>query len=207
MLPLSRRALLLATPALLLPGHAFAAFALTPRATAGPFYPSEMPADDDSDLVRVEGAVREAGGDVLHLAGKVLDGAGRPFDGVRVEIWQCDAAGVYLHPNDRRAARRDVAFQGFGHAETDTGGVFAFRTIVPEPYPGRTPHIHLRVATGSRALLTTQFYRAGFPQNASDGVFSRLSPAEQERVSMRIAPVAGAARPTFASAIEVVLTS
>lgn len=204
---LSRRALLLAAPALLLASRAGAAPAPTPGATAGPFYPTEMPADDDSDLVRVEGAVREAGGDILQLAGQVLDGAGRPLGGMRVEIWQCDAAGVYMHPGDGRVARRDVAFQGFGHAVTDANGAFTFRTIVPVPYPGRTPHIHLRAVSGNQALLTTQFYRAGFPQNASDGVFMRLSPAEQERVSMRIAPVAAAPRPTFAAGIVVVLAS
>lgn len=204
---LSRRALLLAAPALLLPGHALAAIAPTPRATAGPFYPTEIPADDDNDLVRVEGAVREAGGEILRLAGKVLDGAGRPRGGIRVEIWQCDAGGVYLHPNDRGFARRDAAFQGFGHAVTDAAGAFAFRTIVPVPYAGRTPHIHLRAVAGGRALLTTQFYRAGFPQNASDSLFARLSPAERERVSMLIAPRADAARPAFAAEIAVVLTT
>lgn len=76
---------------------------------------------------------------------------------------------------------------------------------MPVPYAGRTPHIHLRALSGGRALLTTQFYRAGFDGNAPDFLFTRLSPAEQERVSMRLLPVAGATRPTWTTAIRVVL--
>lgn len=74
-------------PRLLLPGPVLAAIAPTLSATAGPFYPVEPPADDDNDLVRVEGAVREAGGEILRLGGLVLDAAARPLTGVRVEIW------------------------------------------------------------------------------------------------------------------------
>ena len=135
---LTRRALILAAPSLLLPGAALAALAPTPGAGEGPFYPVRMPSDDDADLVRVEGAVREAGGDILHLAGRVMDANARPIAGARIEIWQCDANGVYLHPGDRRRASRDTGFQGFGHAKADAAGRFAFRTIVPVPYPVRT---------------------------------------------------------------------
>ena len=145
---LTRRALILTAPALLVPGVALAALAPTPGAREGPFYPVRMPSDDDADLIRVEGAVREAGGDILHLAGRVMDANARPIAGARIEIWQCDANGVYLHPGDRRRAARDAGFQGFGHAKADTAGRFAFRTIVPVPYPGRTPHIHVKVLRG-----------------------------------------------------------
>ena len=118
---LTRRALILAAPSLLVPGMALAALAPTPGATEGPFYPVRPPRDDDADLVRVEGAVREAGGDILHLAGRVLDADARPVAGARIEIWQCDANGIYLHPGDRRRASRDAGFQGFGHATAGQG--------------------------------------------------------------------------------------
>ena len=65
---LTRRALILAAPSLLLPGAVLAALAPTPGAGEGPFYPVRMPGDDDADVVRVEGAVREVGSDILHLA-------------------------------------------------------------------------------------------------------------------------------------------
>ena len=99
---LTRRAFVLAAPALLLPGAALGALSGTPKANEGPFYPVRLPTDSDADLVRVDGAVRRAGGDILHLAGRVLDANGRPIAGARVEIWQCDAKGVYMHPGDGR---------------------------------------------------------------------------------------------------------
>ena len=202
---LTRRALILAAPALLVPGVALAALAPTPGASEGPFYPVRMPSDDDADLIRVEGAVREAGGDILHLAGRVMDANARPIAGARIEIWQCDANGVYLHPGDRRRAARDAGFQGFGHAKADTAGRFAFRTIVPVPYPGRTPHIHVKVLRGGRDLLTTQLYRAGHPQNPSDFLFRRLAPDQQHRVSLAIRPRAASPRPTFETEFDLVI--
>ncbi len=202
---LTRRALILATSSLLLPGVVLAALAPTPGAGEGPFYPVRMPNDDDADLVRVEGAVREAGGDILHLAGRVLDADARPIAGARIEIWQCDANGVYLHPGDRRRAARDTSFQGFGHAKADAAGRFAFRTIVPVPYPGRTPHIHVKVLGQRRELLTTQLYRAGHPQNPSDFLFRRLALDEQRRVSMAIRPRVAFTRPDFETEIDLVI--
>ena len=202
---LTRRALILAAPSLLVPGAALAALAPTPGASEGPFYPVRMPNDDDADLIRVEGAVREAGGDILRLAGRVLDANARPIAGARIEIWQCDANGVYLHPGDRQRASRDAGFQGFGHAKADAAGRVAFRTIVPVPYPGRTPHIHVKVLRGGRDLLTTQLYRAGHPQNPSDFLFRRLAPDEQRRISMAIRPRVASTRPAFETEIDLVI--
>jgi protocatechuate 3,4-dioxygenase beta subunit len=202
---MSRRALLAAAPALLVPRIVLADAMPTPSATEGPFYPTEIPADDDNDLVRIEDAVREAGGDILHLEGRVLDPAARPLAGVRIEIWQCDDNGVYLHPGSQGGAARDAAFQGFGHSTSDAAGAFSFRTIVPVPYPGRTPHIHLKALMDGSEVLTTQLYRAGFAQNESDGLFRRMSREEQESVSMTLRPRAGAARPAFDTAVELVL--
>jgi len=202
---ISRRGLILGTSALIAARPAWAALAPTPRATEGPFYPTEIPADHDNDLVRVEPAVREAGGEILHLRGRVTDLAERPVAGAVVEIWQCDANGIYRHPAQGGLARRDAAFQGFGRAATDGDGRFTFRTILPFPYPGRTPHIHAKVFRAGKELLTTQFYRAGFAQNADDFVFSRLTPAEQDRASMALKPHAGDGRTAWETDILVVL--
>jgi protocatechuate 3,4-dioxygenase beta subunit len=157
----------------------------TPASTEGPYYPSAGArlGDVDNDLVRVAGAVKEAGGEVIVLKGRVLDADRNPVAGARVEIWQCDVNGRYLHPADRGSRPRDPAFQGFGHFVTGADGTYAFRTIKPVPYPGRTPHIHVKVRHNGREL-TTQFYIAGHAQNANDFLFSRLSAAEQRVVSM-----------------------
>lgn len=158
----------------------------TPAATEGPFYPtpSMRMADVDNDLVKVTGLVQEAGGEVIILNGRVLDTDGQPRAGVRVEIWQCDMNGKYLHDGDRRDVVYDAGFQGFGHDITDAQGQFRFRTIRPTVYPGRTPHIHAKVLDGSSELLTTQFYLADHPENARDRLFNRMSDAQKAQVTM-----------------------
>lgn len=170
---------------LAMPGPVRAAVA-TPRAAEGPFYPTAKMrfADTDNDLVKIAGRVRQAGGEIIRLGGRVLNRAGQPIAGARVEIWQVDANGRYLHTGDRGGRARDRAFQGFGHDITDGEGSYSFRTIKPVPYPGRTPHIHVKVLAGG-AELTTQFYLAGEPQNARDQLYRRMSRAERRQVEMR----------------------
>ncbi|MEL7463524.1 MAG: protocatechuate 3,4-dioxygenase [Pseudomonadota bacterium] len=183
-MPLTRRpilASLLAGPFL---GLARAA-ARTPSAAEGPFYPTPAMRfqDIDNNLVRITGAVRDAGGEVVILKGRVLDAERRPVSGARVEIWQCDVNGIYMHTRNR-TADYDDAFQGFGHFTTGEDGAYAFRTIRPAVYPGRTPHIHVKVFADGREF-TTQFYLDGHPLNDRDWLYQRMSAEEREAVTMR----------------------
>jgi len=146
---------------------------VTPGQTEGPFYPVTFPADMDNDLVRVQGQQAQALGQVTHLSGRVLNKRGEPVRGATVEIWQCDANGIYNHPRQPGLQRRDAAFQGYGRTEAPDGG-YTFRTIRAVAYPGRTPHIHFKVHAPGAGRLTTQMYFAGEPQNATDGVLSRI---------------------------------
>ena len=98
-----------------------------------------------------------------------------------VEIWQCDADGIYNHPGDDGQKRRDAAFQGYGRAEVDGDGRYAFRTIRPVAYPGRTPHIHFKVHAPGAGRLTTQMYVAGEPQNAARRRAARASATQGAR--------------------------
>jgi protocatechuate 3,4-dioxygenase beta subunit len=165
-----------------------ASFPPTPRQTAGPFYPVDWSGDVDADLVRVKGEAAQAQGVVTYLRGRVLDARGTPLPGASVEIWECDAFGHYRHPRDRQEGH-DPAFQGRGRAITGTDGAYAFRTIRPVPYPGRTPHIHVLVQASGHEPLITQFYVADEPLNERDGLFNSLRDARQrEAVLLRLAP-------------------
>jgi protocatechuate 3,4-dioxygenase, beta subunit len=142
--------------------------------------------DDDSDLVRISDEVVDAGGEIVLLVGRVTDQASAPIEAARVEIWQCDVNGRYLHSGDRGGKARDAAFQGFGYSVADADGRYSFRTIKPVPYPGRTPHIHVKVLAGNREL-TTQFYNAGEPRNQNDSLYNWLSDEDKRAVEMRFA--------------------
>ena len=133
----------------------------TPRDMRGPYYPDRLPADRDADLTQIAGHARSAQGQVLALGGRVLDRNGQALAGVRIEIWQTDANGRYIHSGDRGRGVRDPGFQGFGATVTSADGRYAFRTVVPKAYESRPPHLHVRLLRNDREVLVTQIY---FPQ-------------------------------------------
>lgn len=142
----------------------------TPAQTEGPFFPDKLPLDKDNDLVIGGPSTTPAVGEVTHLHGRVLDTKGEPIKGVIVEIWQVDNNGAYIHSGSDNRDKLDRNFQGYGAFETASKGEYKFRTIKPVAYPGRTPHIHVKVRKGDRELLTTQCYVKGERQNDRDGI-------------------------------------
>jgi protocatechuate 3,4-dioxygenase beta subunit len=159
----------------------------TPPSTEGPFYPQSFPLDADADLVQVAGRGARARGQVVYLAGKLVSHAGKPIAGAEVEIWQCDAGGIYHHVGSASRGA-DANFQGYGKAKTAADGAFRFRTIKPVPYPGRTPHIHVIVAGQGLPKLTTQLYNEGEARNERDFLFRSIAPAARDSVIMKFRP-------------------
>jgi protocatechuate 3,4-dioxygenase beta subunit len=93
-----------------------------------------------------------------------------PLAGAVVDVWHCDAAGLYAGVAD---PREDTSQQQFlrGYQRTNEGGVAAFTTIYPGWYPGRTIHIHFKIRTDPDAAqgfdFTSQLY---FDEAVNDGV-------------------------------------
>jgi protocatechuate 3,4-dioxygenase, beta subunit len=171
----------------------------TPRMTEGPFYPSRLPKDSDADLTRVEGRAAGAQGKVLDVSGRVVDRRGAPRPGARVEIWQCDAQGQYHHVGEPEGSG-DPNFQGFGAVLADADGRYAFRTIRPVSYPGRTPHIHFAVLEGGKRRLTSQMFIEGEPGNERDGLYRHLG-RDAKLVTMKLE----SAGPGLKGALDIVL--
>jgi protocatechuate 3,4-dioxygenase beta subunit len=153
----------------------------TPDQTEGPFYPNKLPLDTDNDLLIINDNITPGVGEITHLTGKILDAKGNPLKNAVVEIWQCDANGVYLHTNDsdKKKDKQDKNFQGFGRFVTGSTGEYYFRTIKPVPYPGRTPHIHFKIKQGRKSLLNTQMYIKGHTGNEKDGIWKSVKDAKQ----------------------------
>ena len=178
----------------------------TPAQTEGPFYPDQLPLDKDNDLIIVSNSLTPAVGQITHLSGRVLDAKGRPVKNAVVEIWQVDNKGAYLHSQDPQRARRDANFQGYGRFETASTGEYRFRTIKPVPYPGRTPHIHVKVRKGERELLTTQCYIKGEAQNERDGIYRGVrDPKAREAITVAFAPIPGSKTGELAARFDIVL--
>ncbi len=149
----------------------------TPYQGKGPFYPLELPLDQDNDLTRVAGRSGRAKGSIVDVSGRLLDETGRPLAGVQIEIWQVNAYGRYHHQYDDQDKPWDPDFQGFGRTTTDAAGAYRFRTVRPVAYPGRAPHIHFALSDRRFSTFYTQMYLAGAPENEGDFLLSRVRDA------------------------------
>lgn len=213
--PIGRRVILgrlaSAGAALMLPRGARAAgdnkAVRTPGQTLGPFYPVDWLGDADNDLVLVTGEAAKAMGTIVHVSGRVLDLSGKAVAGAGVEIWQCDSNGVYRHPRDMDSRRpRDGGFQGHGRTVADASGGYAFRTIRPVAYPGRTPHIHFKIAPPKGRALVTQMYVLGEPLNEKDGILQSIrDPRQRESVIVRLDPAPGLEEGALRGVFDIVL--
>lgn len=130
-------------------------------------------------------------GERIVVSGHVLDENGAPVPHTLVEVWQCNAAGRYLHVNDRHDAPLDPNFSGCGRMLTDADGRYRFVTIKPGAYPWRN-HLnawrpaHIHFSLFGRAVLTrlvTQMYFPGDPLLPVDPIFNSIAdPIARDRL-------------------------
>lgn len=120
---------------------------------AGPFYKSGAP----ERSVLVEPGLA---GTRLILTGQVLTTDCQPVAGALLDFWQADDQGEY----------DNVGFTLRGTQFTDEMGHYRLETIVPARYPGRPPHIHVKVNAPDGPVLTTQLYFEGQPGNENDAL-------------------------------------
>jgi protocatechuate 3,4-dioxygenase beta subunit len=146
----------------------------------------------DNDLTRQHAG--EPLGERIIVAGRVMDEDGRPVRDTLVELWQCNAAGRYIHSRDDHPAPLDPNFTGAGRAMTDAEGRYRFLTVKPGAYPWRNhpnawrpAHIHFSLFGASfQSRLVTQMYFPGDPLFAHDPIFQSIpDPAARERLVSR----------------------
>lgn len=89
----------------------------------------------------------------------VRPGQCTPLSNAMVDIWQCDAFGLYSDiPSQGSSGRRFLR----GYQTTGADGKVQFITILPGWYTGRTLHIHIKIRTtgtnGRPYEFTSQLY-------------------------------------------------
>jgi protocatechuate 3,4-dioxygenase beta subunit len=207
---------LLAQPALARAGEP------TPPQTEGPFHPLRRGVnelgepvvidrrvlqhlDTDSDLTFVSDQPGTARGQLIYVAGRVLDEVGQPVDGALIEIWQACVSGRYNHRSDPNEAWLDPHFQYWGRTATDAEGRFLFRTVLPGAYRAnaswiRPPHIHCKLSRRGFEELTTQVYFTGLPFYYRDRWWSAEHLARLNAADAILDGVPEALRPQVVSA-------
>lgn len=124
--------------------------------TEGPFYKPGAPERSSLWQPGMEGAK-------LTISGRVLDTACAVISYATLDVWQCNARGVYDN-------------QGFnlrGKLKTDSKGRYELTTVLPPAYRigdgrYRPAHIHLKLSAPGTKVLTTQLYFDGDRWNSVD---------------------------------------
>jgi protocatechuate 3,4-dioxygenase beta subunit len=142
---------------------------------------------------------RRAIGQLIHLRARVVDEDGAPVPGALVEIWHCNGAGKYIHPNDSSPSPVDPNFQGNARLVAGEGGLVELRTIKPAAYAvpdsggwWRPPHVHFSVwGRVWLSRLVTQMFFPGEPLNEHDAVLNSIrDPQARARCIAALAPTA-----------------
>ncbi len=161
---------------------------ITPKQTEGPFY-------FDTKMIRQD-ITEGRPGTILNLKLKVVDEACNPVRDAVVDIWSCDAGGIYSgyetvytedgrfkeqrgiprnqaenvdenRPRFHQAPNNEKTYLR-GAQVTDLNGEVAFKTIYPGWYPGRATHIHVKVYLDNNEVMTSQM---NFPENVNKEVY------------------------------------
>lgn len=145
---------------------------LTPQTTEGPYY---------FDAKQVRADITEGfPGIPLDVEFHVVDQAGAPLAQARVDIWHCNAAGVYSgyagQGDDRQVSTEGQTFLR-GTQSTDAAGRVTFHSIYPGWYRGRTTHIHFKVILGETHALTSQFT---LPDALNEFLYTELDAYKRE---------------------------
>ena len=185
---------------------AVASCVLTAALTEGPFFVDEKLNRSDIRSDPTTGAV--SSGRPLQLTfnvARVASNACTPLTGAYLDVWHCDAAGVYSDVSGA-VGRRFLR----GYQITDASGVAKFTTVYPGWYHGRAVHVHfkLRLIAGATTTyeFTSQFFfddaftdtvYASSPysgrgtrstRNASDGIYNGLSSSEKAALTLVTTP-------------------
>ena len=113
-----------------------------PELTEGPYFVDEKINRSDIRTDTTTNAVSAGVPLVLtFLVSQIGSSACTPLQGAQVDIWHCDALGVYsdVSGNSGNFLR--------GYQVTDANGQAQFTTIYPGWYRGRAVHIHFKIRT------------------------------------------------------------
>jgi protocatechuate 3,4-dioxygenase beta subunit len=149
-----------------------------PEVTEGPYYVAEDLVRSDIRSDPATGAIKDGAPLTLTFnVSQIGSGACTPLEGATVEVWHCDAAGLYSDVSDPQFNTKGQQFLR-GAQVTDADGTATFTTIYPGWYAGRAVHIHFKIRPDANAVFTSQLF---FDDALSDQVFAQAPYASKGR--------------------------
>lgn len=162
-----------------------------PEQTEGPYFVDEELNRSDIRIDTITGQQSPGVRLDLNFLVSQINGGCAPYPNVMVDVWHCDALGVYSEFGSGAGHNFLRGFQ-----MTDANGSASFITIYPGWYTGRTVHIHFKIRTDPGDpngydftaqlyfddLLTDQIFANNAPynsrgprttRNANDGIYQQ----------------------------------
>jgi protocatechuate 3,4-dioxygenase beta subunit len=144
-----------------------------PELTEGPYFVDEKLDRSDIRSDPSDGSIREGLPFQLTFRVSQINNSCAPLAGAAVDIWHCDAMGIYSDASDPSFNTIGNKFLR-GYQVTDANGVAQFTTIYPGWYQGRAVHIHFKIRTdapgGGTYDFTSQVF---FDDSVSDMVYTQ----------------------------------
>ena len=164
------------------PSTALPGCVVRPELTVGPYFVDGQLDRSDIRTDPTSGAAKPGKPlDLTFNVSQVSGGQCMPLAGAMVDVWHCDASGVYSGVNDTMEGFNTVG-QKFlrGSQKTNASGIAKFTTIYPGWYRGRTVHIHFKIrapwAPGVQVTDATKQYdftsQLFFDDSLSDKVYA-----------------------------------
>ena len=150
--------------------------AIIPEVTEGPYY-------FDPAMERVD-ITEGRPGIPMRVRLQVVDASCVAMPGARVDIWHCDATGVYSgYAGQGDDGSVDTTGETFmrGTQFADNNGIVEFESVYPSWYRGRTTHVHFKVFLDETNILTGQIF---FPDALSEYIYLNVAPYN-DRASQR----------------------
>lgn len=160
----------------------------TPELTEGPFF---FPAPDRKNITEgKEGVPMNLSLQIVNYPECI------PISNAVVEIWHCDAEGIYSgYPEEIShdvwkgalflVRNRDKTYPELhvkpttetrflrGSQVSNEDGMVTFETIFPGWYDGRVPHIHAKIITEDNQVLTSQFF---IEEDLCNDIYTTVAP-------------------------------
>jgi protocatechuate 3,4-dioxygenase beta subunit len=153
-----------------------AACVARPELTVGPYFLDEQLDRSDIRSEPTTGTIKEGAPLALVFnVSRIAASSCKPLPNAIVDVWQCDAMGMYSGFNDRMVGF-DTTGQTFlrGFQRTDNAGVARFTTVYPGWYRGRSVHIHFKIRTESVPNQAYEFTsQLFFPESVTDEVHAQ----------------------------------
>jgi protocatechuate 3,4-dioxygenase beta subunit len=129
-----------------------------PALTEGPYFVDEKLNRADIRSDPASGTAKPGAQLTLtFLVSRVSGSACTALSGATVDVWHCDALGVYSDVSDPSFNTKGQKFLR-GYQTTDASGRAQFTTIYPGWYQGRAVHIHFKIRPTSASEFTSQLF-------------------------------------------------